>query len=87
MEFTYLSMCEGRGALFVYVRACVYMFIHAEVRGQSSCHLQGPSTLALQDLFWILMYVYTYMVHVWMLTEDQRGHWILPMPHSRKLEL
>lgn len=41
MEFTYLSMCEGRGALFVYVRACVYVFIHAEVRGQSSCHLQG----------------------------------------------
>lgn len=51
MEFTYLYMCEGIGALFVYVRACVYVFIHAEVRGQSLCYLQGPSTLALQDLF------------------------------------
>lgn len=27
------------------------------------------------------------MLHVWMLTEDRRGHWILPMPHSWKLEL
>lgn len=61
MEFTYLSMCDGIGALFVYVHACVYVFIHAEVRGQSCMSSPRPIYFSFARFilnFNVCVYVY-----------------------------